>query len=342
MQNNMDSCRFGALHSAPLAEITTPAFRRLLRSFSLDVIIYSEMISARAMLGGGMHNDSLTGIHDFDDPFVWQLLGNEPESMARAALKLGELDRLRLQRKPGAGPRGVDINMGCSAPEIRSSGLGSALLKDVPLALEIVRECRRVCAGTLSVKMRGGFERVDASFVKDFIEKLAAEGVDYVTLHGRGAKDAFRRSADWGLCADIARTSPIPLVGNGDIGDYRRALKCLALVPAIMIGRAMVAQPWIFAQIACARGGGGDFTIPLRQCALDLISYTREYLPENLHRSRLHRFFAFYCRSLTFGHALFTKVRALSDAGSIEQELLAYFERNQGEIERVVQVEAQS
>lgn len=314
------------LHAAPLAEITTPAFRRLVRKFSAGVMLYSEMISARAMLGGGLHNDALISHYDFDDPIVYQLLGNEPESMALAASRLA------------AGGSGVDINMGCSAPEIRNNGLGSALLTDVPLAVEIVRACRRVCPGTLSVKMRAGYERVDESFVKDFLERLAAEGVDYVTLHARGAKDAFRRTADWNLTARIAAASPIPVAGNGDIADYSQALARLSSVPAIMIGRALVSQPWLFALIGLAQSGGGTFTFPLRESALDLIRYTVELLPEKLHKSRLHRFFAFYIRSLTFGHALFTKIRACSDAASIEAEVRGYFERNPGEIEREVEV----
>lgn len=330
------------LHSAPLAEITTAAFRRLLYELSPSVRIYSEMISARALLRGGMHNDALLSRHADSAPVVWQLLGDDAESMARATERLcfeGPLAGGEKAAKSGGdGFRGdgIDINMGCSAPEIRKQGLGAALLKDVPRAIDIVRGCRQFCKGKLSVKMRAGFENCDAAFVRDFIGKLACEGVDYVTLHARSAKDAFRRIADWKLTEDIAKTSPIPVVGNGDIVDYRRALSCLEKVPAVMIGRAMISQPWIFAQIGCARGDGGEFALPLRECALSLILYTCQMLPAELHKSRLQRFFGYYCRSLTFGHALFTKIRNCSNADSIETEVRNYFERNPEEIRRTV------
>lgn len=319
---SLDDRQLPHFFAAPIAEITTPAFRRLIRCFSKNVILFSEMISARALNREGLRNQSICGHYPYDDPIIYQLLGNDPDVMASAASGLSE------------NGMGIDINMGCSAPEIRNQGLGSALLKDIPLALNIVRSCRFECKGTLSVKMRAGFEKNDENFVLSFIEKLAEEGVDFVTLHARSAKDAFRRTADWGLIEKAARLSPIPVVGNGDISDYSKALQRLGIADGIMVARSLISSPWLFRQIEVSQEGGGVFVIPQRKAALDMIQYTEEMLPSELHKSRLHRFFAYYSRNMIFGHSLFSEIRKISGLNEIKSAVEGYFIRNPEEIEK--------
>ena len=146
------------------------------------------MLSGAAIACGSFHNEPLTIINENDEPFVFQLLGGDPDTMAEAC-------RILSEKKCS----GIDINMGCSAPDIVKKFQGSKLLSDMDATREIVQKCRKAYSGTLSVKMRSGFEQSDNRYLADFAKMLEGEGVDYITLHPRHGKLSFRRTADWGL-----------------------------------------------------------------------------------------------------------------------------------------------
>lgn len=140
------------------------------------------------VLHGGKNNKPMIARTEGDDPFIYQLLGNDPELMADAARILEERS-----------PHGIDINMGCSAPEILFAGVGAALLRDEQKARDVIRACRAAVKGSLSVKIRAGFDEVDRAFTLRFCSMIADEGADWVVIHPRAAKHAFRRAADWSL-----------------------------------------------------------------------------------------------------------------------------------------------
>jgi len=191
---------------APMAEITTPALRKCVRGFDAETVLYSEMLSAAAVRGGAMHNEPFMMVNDNDEPFVFQLLGGDADTMAAAC----EI----LQERVCSG---IDINMGCSAPDIVKKFQGSRLLSDMKTTRDIIKKCRSVCRVSLSVKMRSGFEESDEAYLIEFAKMLEGEGVDYVTLHPRHGKLSFRRNADWRLVKLLKDNLKIPVVGNGDI-----------------------------------------------------------------------------------------------------------------------------
>ena len=188
---------------APLAELSTPPFRRCVRSFSSGTVLYSEMLSANQVLRGGLHNHVMLLKNDNDDPYIYQLLGNDPVQMSEAAHKL-----------ESSGCCGIDINMGCSAPEILYAGNGAALLKNAECARSIVQACRRSVKGSLSVKIRAGYEQVDRDFTLAFCKMLADEGADFIVIHPRAAKQGFRRAADWSVIRHVKENISVPVVGN--------------------------------------------------------------------------------------------------------------------------------
>ncbi len=308
------------LFLAPCADLTTPALRREVRRLSNDVILFSEMISASSLLRGGLRNDYLVKKHDFDDPISFQLIGNDPSVMAQAAEKL-----------EANSPYSVDINMGCSAPEIRARGWGSALMADQILAAKIVRECRKKVK-TLSVKCRAGFERSDYDNLFSFIKMLKYEGADFVSVHPRASDIAFKRSADWSLTERLVSENIIPIIGNGDIKTAKDAVVRLGFSPdGIMIGRAAVKMPWIFAEIEAA-ANSSEYTANIEVTALNVLSGIEELLPVEIRESRILKYCVYFCQNLKFGHALFTEIRRNPFASA--ELIRAYFERNP--VERIM------
>ncbi len=323
----MDDCDMTALQHrffmAPMAEITTPAFRRAVRNFSVDAVLSTEMLSAAALAGGGMHNAPMSAKHPFDDPIIYQIAGNDPAVMKEACARLSE----KL-------PFSIDINMGCAAPDILKKGYGAALLKNTDLAKRIVTACREAAGTLLSVKMRGGFHQIDIGYLTDFVRMLRDCGVDFVTIHPRSAKMGFRRKADWSVLRKVREAANIPVIGNGDIADAGTAVRNLEEFgcDGVMIGRNAVRSPWIFALCENYRAGWGKkLEINVHSVFNAVLEGIRTMLPRELHRSRGHRFCFYFSKNAVYGHDLFTKIRKESTVEAMMAIVDDYYERNERE-----------
>ncbi|HOS40002.1 MAG TPA: tRNA-dihydrouridine synthase family protein [Spirochaetota bacterium] len=319
-------------HMAPMAEITTPALRRAIRRYSHGAVLYSEMLSAGAIAAGSSMNREMSARHDFDDPFVFQIVGAKPAVMAAAAARLAE-----------QGCRAIDINMGCSAPDIMKTGGGAALLADPPLAREIVRACRSAAPCGLTVKMRSGYERTDLPALLDFARMLQDEGVNAITLHGRHAKLGFRRTADWSAVRAVKERLSIPVIGNGDIDAAETAVRRLreSGCDGVMIGRAAVQAPWIFALCDALVGGGHVVRdIDIEAVFVDVLEGIRDFLEEKYHRSRGHRFCFYFCQNVHFSHELFRTIRRESAIDAMIALVRGYFARNPHERVKTVRAGA--
>lgn len=316
------------LFMAPMAEITTPSLRRCVRSYSPDTVLYSEMLSAAAIAGNAVHNEPLTRLNENDEPFVYQILGGDPDLMAEACVILGE------KRCSG-----IDINMGCSAPDIIKKFQGSRLLSDIAATAGIVKKCRKVYTGMLSVKMRSGFDLTDAAYLLDFAKMLEAEGINYITLHPRHGKLSFKRTADWSLVTMLKENLKIPVVGNGDISCPEDVRKRFAETSCdgIMIGRNAVTSPWIFsASEQIMRSGGYRVEVDLLDVYRQVIDGIKTGLPARLHRSRAHRFSFYFLRNFIYAHDLFTKVRNVTEPDLMIEIIEEYIKRNTQEQVKVI------
>ena len=314
---------------APMAELSTPALRRTVKKFDGSTALYSEMLSAGAIVSGASHNGPLVTRHGLDDPFIYQIAGNSPEVMAEACRILSR-----------SGPFGMDINMGCPAPDIVKRGFGAKLLTDPALAREIVRACRNATDARLSVKLRTGYEKNDREEILSFIRGLVDEGVDFITVHPRYAKLSFTRSADWSLVKYIKENVPVPVIGNGDITDAPTALRRMEETgcDGIMIGREAVKSPWIFRLCAIAMQGGGELTVDIENTFMKTLDYISLYLPPRLHKSRGHRFSLYFTKNLKYGHSLFSTIRGAAEIGEMKRAVEEYFSRNPHEKQRTMEL----
>ena len=233
---------------APMAGISDWPMRLLCTEQGCNYTT-TEMISAQGFLCAPeqlrVYQQLLAVSADEPKPAA-QLFGHRPDLMAEAARRLGDMGRFR----------GIDINMGCPAHKVVSSGSGSALMRDLPLCAAILKEVRAATPLPLSVKMRLGWdeEHITAPELAHIAEDC---GADLLTVHGRTRMQQYSGQADWQAVAEVRRLVHIPVLVNGDIDSAGRALAALRVTgcAGIAIGRGALGNPFVFAQIRAAMAG---------------------------------------------------------------------------------------
>lgn len=222
---------------APMAGLTTFPFRSICKEKGADVT-YTPMISALAVIHNPKDTLKIADFKDWERPVIVQIFGSDGETILKAAKIVDE----------AINPAGIDINMGCPAPEITGNECGSALLKDLDKALETAKVVRDGFAGQLSVKLRLGWQ--DFSIL-EFAKNLEKAGVDGLAIHGRTTKQRYTGEADWEMIYRAAAELCIPVIGNGDIKSWQTAYDRLSggKISGVMIGRGSLGNPWIFEAI---------------------------------------------------------------------------------------------
>ena len=240
----------GRYFLAPLAGISDSSFRRIAARAGA-ALVYTEMISAKALDQKNRHTGELLEMSEEEKPVAVQLFGNEPDVMARATAQLEHLDFAL-----------VDINMGCPVPKVIKNGEGSALLRTPKLAAEIVRAVRGATARPVTVKMRTGIEGADIS-AADFAKLMEEAGADAIAVHGRSREQYYSGQVDLGEIRSVKEAVAIPVIGSGDVTDETSAARMFDETgcDAIMIGRGAIGNPWVFAALNAA-DAGEEFTPP--------------------------------------------------------------------------------
>lgn len=228
------------LFLAPMEDVTDPAFRLLCKGFGADMV-YTEFVSADALIRNVKRTEQKLTLHDEERPVAIQLYGREPDAMAEAA---------RISEE--ANPDIIDLNFGCPVKRVAGKGAGAGLLQNIPKMLEIISLVVKAVDKPVTVKTRLGWDE-NSKIIVDLAEKIQDCGAQALTIHGRTRAQMYKGEADWTLIGEV-KNNPrmkIPIIGNGDVTTAERAVECFDRygVDAVMIGRASIGKPWIFAEI---------------------------------------------------------------------------------------------
>ena len=313
----------------PMATISHPAFRILIEQFGGCDEYFTEMINAGTLLTGGQFESYYINPAPVPEKIVWQLTGHDTEHMVEAARRLVEL--------PGIG---LDLNMGCSAPDIYKYGAGiSWMIKDREETKQMVRGVRAVVpAGKrLSVKLRLGDDNFKDEGFFSFTDMLVGEGVELLTLHPRTKKEKLVRPPRYAYCQQLAQRykGRVPVYLNGNVKDsasYQNAVSSCPDVAGVMISRAAVQKPWIFREIASpvpepVEGVEGPLEVDMLNLAQTYIKNIQLYQPQEFWKTRLQRFFTYYAQNFKFSHYAQTQFINAKDILDLEQRLLDFFEK---------------
>jgi tRNA-dihydrouridine synthase len=305
-----------------MAELSHRALRELIEGFGGCDEYFTEMISAGALIGGGPFEAYYIDAGPCPSRVVYQLAGADAGQIAAAAALLDRRDCA-----------GIDLNMGCAAPAIVRLGAGVRWMADPDKAAALIAQVRPCTRKRLSVKLRLGME-ADPDYLVKFCRRLEDEGVDFITLHPRTAREKFRRTARWDFVGVLRRNLHIPVAGNGDVADAADLLRRAAGdCDAVMVGRLALRAPWIFAQARTleaqrmpAREIPAEPTeINLEETALRFLELLARYQPPEFHISRARRFFGYFCDNLIWGNYVKNLLGRETALAGMERVLTAYF-----------------
>ena len=239
---NIGNIRFGErpLFLAPMEDVTDIGFRRLCKRYGA-AMVYTEFVSAEALVRSVKSTVSKLAISDDERPVGIQIYGRDAESMAEAARIVEQ-----------AGPDLIDLNFGCPVKKVAGKGAGAGMLRDIPLMLKITRAVVDVVKVPVTVKTRLGWDG-QSLIIEDLAEQLQDCGIQALTIHGRTRAQMYTGQADWTLIGRVKQNPRIriPIIGNGDITSPEEARLAFERygVDAVMIGRATFGRPWIFKEM---------------------------------------------------------------------------------------------
>lgn len=228
------------LFLAPMEDVTDIGFRHLCKRYGA-AMVYTEFVSAEALVRSIQSTINKLTISDEERPVGIQIYGRDVESMVEAA-KIVEQ----------AHPNIIDLNFGCPVKKVAGKGAGAGMLQNIPLLLEITREVVKAVQVPVTVKTRLGWDS-NHLIITELAEQLQDCGIQALTIHGRTRSQMYTGEADWTLIGEV-KNNPrihIPIIGNGDITSPEKAKQAFLQygVDAVMVGRATFGRPWIFKEM---------------------------------------------------------------------------------------------
>ena len=276
----------------PMAGVTDLPFRLLCKEQGCG-LLYTEMVSAKAVLYNNKNTEELLKTDKKESPIAVQLFGSEPQIMADIAKRLAERDFDI-----------IDVNMGCPVPKVVNNGEGSALLKNPLLVGKIVEAMANAVDKPVTVKIRTGFDEtcINAEEIAYIIQE---SGGAAVAVHGRTREQYYSGEADWDIIRQVKEAVSIPVIGNGDVTTPEKAEELVQTTgcDGIMIARGAQGNPWIFSEMIGKEKNGVTPPRPDKEAIRNMIlrhsKLQIQYRGEFAGMREMRKHVAWYTKGLT-------------------------------------------
>jgi nifR3 family TIM-barrel protein len=301
------------------------AMRSLLMEMGGVGILYTEMLAAKRLPHENENISPLLARADNEKPLIYQIFLSDAEPVSQAVEKLEAI-----------GADGIDVNLGCPAPQLKRYGAGGFLAEDRESVRKIIASLRKLTELPVSAKIRLG-RTLDEQKLLSFCHMLEGEGIDMLTVHGRLHGEKFCRLPRWDWIGKVKHDLSIPVLANGGIFTVDDARNCLEQSGAdgLMIGRGGMERPWLFSDIAREIYGyqGESRFATLKELFFRFVELLEEMFAIERRLGRLKQFTHYFAVNFTFGHYLASSVQTSRNMEEAIARAKAFFiENNMGEL----------
>ena len=305
---------------APMCGVTDFIFRTICSEFGCETG-YTEMISAMGYLCAPNQQATreLMIRGGREKRLILQLFGKDPDTVAEAARRI---DALGIYD-------GIDLNMGCPARKVVSSGEGSGMLRTPDTAQKMMEKTVNAVSVPVSVKMRLGWDR-DHICAVEYAKMAEEAGIREITVHGRTKEQQYSGEADWEMIAHVKESVSIPVIGNGDLFTPEDAVKRLKEtgVDGVMIGRGVMGNPWIFRGIRQILNGEVPQAVTLEERAEIIRKHSaemRSHLPEHIAVREMRKHIGWYIHGLRGAAAVRARINRCENPEEVDRILDTFF-----------------
>lgn len=308
----------GKVICAPMAGITNIVYRKIAKEYGAS-LVYTEMISDKALCFNSENTYKMIEIDDNEHPVALQLFGGEKEYLVKAVEIINNTSADIL-----------DINMGCPVPKVLKSQAGSFWLKDIEDTKDKIQAIVKASKKPVTAKIRLGFDEEHINVI-EMAKMLEEAGVSAICVHARTRSQFYTGNARIEYIKKVKESVKIPVIGNGDIKNVESAKKMFDYtgVDGIMIGRAALGNPWVFTNIIeglqCEKTKKDEITLEKRLAViLEHLNSIIQEKGEYIGIREMRKYLSAYTKKMPNSSEFREKMNKIEDKQTLEKYITEY------------------